>query len=62
MIRQNKDGSDNVGLWQINKSNWGCSGGKAPCDPNVNLNCAKKIYAQGNNTWKLWSSAKGCGC
>lgn len=38
---QNSDGSLDVGLWQINDYNWPyCSGGSAPCDPTVNLNCA----------------------
>lgn len=43
--------------------NWGkCSGGKAPCDTGANLECAKKVYAWGGNTWKNWSTARGCGC
>ena len=37
---QNSGGSYDVGLWQINDMNWAsCSSGKAPCDPNTNLNC-----------------------
>ena len=45
---ENTDGSYDVGLWQINDYNWNsCSGGKAPCDPSTNLNCAKKVYAWG---------------
>jgi hypothetical protein len=60
---ENSDGSFDVGLWQINDYNWGsCSGGKAPCDPNTNLNCAKKVYQWGGNTWKLWSTCSKCGC
>jgi len=60
---QNTDGSFDVVLWQINDYNWNsCSSGKAPCDPNTNLNCAKKVYAWGGNTWKLWSTCSKCGC
>ena len=33
-------GSYDVGLWQINDMNWAsCSSSKAPCDPNLNLEC-----------------------
>ena len=56
-------GSYDVGLWQINSMNWAsCSGGKAPCDLNTNLNCAKMVYGWGGNTWKLWSTCSQCGC
>ncbi|CDW74740.1 UNKNOWN [Stylonychia lemnae] len=59
----NTNGSDDVGLWQINSSNWGqCSGGKAPCDVTSNLECAKKVYAWGGHTWKFWSTCSACGC
>ena len=58
----NVDGSLDIGLWQINDMNWGsCSGGRAPCDPASNLACAKKTFAWGGNTWKLWSSCSKCG-
>uniref|UniRef100_A0A7S2TMW4 Transglycosylase SLT domain-containing protein n=1 Tax=Lotharella oceanica TaxID=641309 RepID=A0A7S2TMW4_9EUKA len=61
-VNQNFGGSYDVGLWQINSANWGsCSGGKAPCDPSTNLNCAKKVFAWGGNTWKLWSTCSICG-
>ena len=51
---QNSGGSYDIGLWQINDMNWAsCSGGKAPCDPNTNLNCAKKVFGWGGNTWKV---------
>lgn len=42
-VNQNGNGgSYDVGLWQINEMNWAsCSGGKAPCDGNSNLNCGK---------------------
>ncbi len=44
-VNQNSGGSYDVGLWQINDMNWAsCSGGSAPCDPNTNLACAKKVY------------------
>jgi hypothetical protein len=26
------------------------------------LNCAKKVYQWGGNTWKLWSTCSKCGC
>jgi hypothetical protein len=43
--------------------NWGqCNGGRAPCDPTQNLNCAIKVYGWGGNTWKLWSTHTACGC
>jgi len=59
----NSNGSHDVGLWQINTMNWpSCSAGKAPCDPNTNLGCAKKIFGWGGNTWKLWSTCSKCGC
>eukprot|EP01006_Ploeotia_vitrea_P014773 TRINITY_DN40463_c0_g1_i1.p1 TRINITY_DN40463_c0_g1~~TRINITY_DN40463_c0_g1_i1.p1 ORF type:complete len:151 (+),score=1.99 TRINITY_DN40463_c0_g1_i1:39-491(+) len=62
-VNQNSGGSYDVGLWQINDYNWGsCSGGKAPCDPSTNLNCAKKVYQWGGNTWKFWSTCGACGC
>ena len=59
----NNDGTDDVGLWQINSSNWGqCSGGAAPCSLDANLACAKKVWAWGGNTWKYWSTCGKCGC
>ena len=62
-VNQNAGGSYDVGLWQINDQNWSsCSGGGAPCDPSTNLACAKKVYAWGGNTWKLWSTCSICGC
>jgi len=66
-VNQNKigkrKGSYDVGLWQINEFNWdSCSGGSAPCDPNVNLQCAIKLYKEARNTWKRWSTCGKCGC
>ena len=62
-LNLNTNGSYDVGLWQINDVNWGqCSSGKAPCDPNTNLNCAIKVYKWGGNSFKLWSTHTGCGC
>eukprot|EP00830_Metopus_es_P005510 TRINITY_DN152_c0_g1_i7.p1 TRINITY_DN152_c0_g1~~TRINITY_DN152_c0_g1_i7.p1 ORF type:complete len:158 (+),score=20.75 TRINITY_DN152_c0_g1_i7:64-537(+) len=59
----NTNGSFDVGVFQINQMNWGsCSGGEPPCDAERNLKCAIKVYQWGGNTWKLWSTAKGCGC
>lgn len=60
---RNENGSDDVGLWQINTLNWEkCNGGKAPCDPTDNLNCAKKVYGWGGNSWKLWAKTTLAGC
>ena len=60
-VHQNKDGSYDVGLWQINIRNWkACNGGRAPCDPRENLGCAKDIYNWGGNSWSLWSTCKVC--
>ena len=62
-LNYNANGSYDVGLWQINNVDWGqCSEGKAPCDPQANLNCAVKVYQWGGNTWKLWSTHTACGC
>lgn len=59
---ENRDGSFDVGLWQINDFNWGsCSGGRAPCDGNSNLQCAIKVYDWGGKTWKNWSTCGKCG-
>lgn len=62
-MNYNTNGSTDVGLWQINSVNWGgCNGGKAPCDPNQNLNCAIKVYQGSGNSWKPWSTHSACGC
>lgn len=61
-VNQNNGGTYDVGLWQINDFNWAsCSGGKAPCDPSTNLNCAIKVFQWGGNTWKNWSTCSKCG-
>lgn len=57
-----KDGSTDVGLWQINSCNWECNGGKAPCEPDKNLNCAIQVYKDAGNSWKPWLTHSGCGC
>ena len=60
-VHQNKDGSYDVGLWQINDRNWkACNNERAPCNPRENLRCAKDIYKWGGNTWSLWSTCKVC--
>lgn len=60
---ENTNGSNDVGLWQVNSMNWAsCNGGRAPCDLNENLQCAKKVFAWGGNTFKLWSTCGACGC
>jgi len=58
------NGSDDVGLFQVNSLNWGqgtCPKG-APCDPSNNTACAWQVYQWGGNTWKLWSTCGACGC
>jgi len=60
----NSNGSYDIGLWQINDSNWGsgsCPGG-APCTPQPNLECAIQVHKWGSNTWRLWSTCGACGC
>jgi len=60
-VNQNSGGSLDVGLWQVNTQNWNsCSGGKPPCDPNTNLQCAIKVFGWGGNTFKLWSTCHAC--
>ena len=60
---KNNNGSIDVGLWQINSINWNsCNGGSAPCTPQANLNCAKKVFNWGGNTWKYWATCGKCGC
>ncbi len=62
-MNYNSNGTFDVGLFQINKVNWAsCSGGNPPCDTDTSLSCAIKVYQWGGNTWKLWSTARGCGC
>ncbi len=35
-VNHNENGSNDVGVWQINDTNWpSCSNGEAPCDPNT---------------------------
>ena len=59
----NTNGSFDVGIFQINDFNWNaCNGGRAPCDPNANLKCAIKVWQWGGNSFKYWSTARGCGC
>ena len=54
-------GSYDLGLWQINDFNWdACNGGRAPCDPTENLNCAIAVYKWGGSTWKNWSTCSKC--
>ena len=60
-VNQNYDGTYDVGLWQIDTVNWNaCNGGRTPCDPTENLNCAIDIYQWGGNTWQLWATCGMC--
>ena len=60
---ENTNGSNDVGLWQINSMNWAqCNSGNAPCGLDENLSCAKKIFGWGGNTWKYWATCGKCGC
>ena len=62
-VNHNSNGSNDVGLFQINDINWpSCSGGQPPCNPSTSLECAKEVFHWGSNTWKLWSTCGGCGC
>ena len=61
-VNYNTNGSFDVGVFQINKVNWGCNGGSPPCDVDPNLKCAIKVYQGAGNSWKPWSTAKACGC
>ena len=62
-LNYNTNGSFDVGLWQINSVNWGqCNGGQTPCNLNSNLNCAIDVWKWGGNSFRLWSTAAGCGC
>ncbi len=38
------------------------NGGKAPCDPNENLQCAIAVWKWGGDSFRLWSTCGGCGC
>jgi hypothetical protein len=38
------------------------SGGSPPCDNDVNLQCAIKVWQWGGNSFRLWSTCGGCGC
>eukprot|EP01113_Clastostelium_recurvatum_P037146 TRINITY_DN53_c1_g1_i1.p1 TRINITY_DN53_c1_g1~~TRINITY_DN53_c1_g1_i1.p1 ORF type:complete len:153 (+),score=29.53 TRINITY_DN53_c1_g1_i1:22-480(+) len=59
----NSNASYDVGVWQVNTVNWNsCSGGRAPCDIETNLQCAIKVWQWGGNSFKLWSTCGGCGC
>jgi len=60
-VNKNKNGSYDVGLWQINKVNWSCNGGKAPCDLSANLKCAQQVWKNGHNSFKQWSTSSKCG-
>merc|ERR1712146_222209 len=59
----NTNGSDDVGLFQINDFNWAsCSGGSAPCNPDTNTKCAHDVWSWGGKTWKNWATCGACGC
>ena len=62
-MNYNGNGTFDVGLFQINKVNWGgCSGGSPPCDVSTNVRCAIMVYKGSRNTWNPWSVAGKCGC
>ena len=59
----NTNGTFDVGVFQVNKTNWSsCSGGNPPCNVDTNLRCAIMVYNWGGKTWKFWSTASKCGC
>jgi len=57
----NVAGIDYVGLWQIPNTDWDCASGNPPCDVNVNLQCAIKLWQQ-TDTFTSWLSCGICGC
>jgi len=58
----NSNGSDDVGVFQINSINWkGCNGGRAPCDTDSNLKCAISIWGA-RHSFAPWSTCHACGC
>jgi hypothetical protein len=62
-VNHNSNGSFDVGVWQINSVNWNdCNGGRAPCDPSSNLQCATQVWRWGGNSFRLWSTCGECGC
>merc|ERR1712146_486695 len=62
-LNHNTNGSDDVGLFQINDFNWAsCSGGSAPCNPDTNTKCAHDVWNWGGKTWKNWATCGACGC
>ncbi len=63
-MNENGPNNQDVGLWQINQGyHWGhCNGGRPPCGVEVNFRCARQVYREGGNSWRLWVTAGGCGC
>eukprot|EP01088_Endostelium_zonatum_P014848 TRINITY_DN33_c0_g3_i1.p1 TRINITY_DN33_c0_g3~~TRINITY_DN33_c0_g3_i1.p1 ORF type:complete len:135 (+),score=13.50 TRINITY_DN33_c0_g3_i1:74-478(+) len=57
----NTNGSFDVGVFQINRVNWACNGGNAPCDVASNLKCAIDVWNQ-HRSFSPWSTCRGCGC
>jgi len=61
-VNHNTNGSNDVGVWQINSVNWGqCNGGSAPCTEGPNRQCAIDVWRWGGNSFKLWSTCGACG-
>ena len=58
----NTNGTFDVGLFQINKVNWSCNSGNAPCDVDSSIKCAIKVYDGAGGKWRPWSTAHACGC
>ena len=62
-MNYNKNGSYDIGIFQINQIHWKlCSGGKAPCDIGTNVGCAITVYTRAGGRWKPWYAAAKCGC
>jgi len=59
-----RNGIYSIGLFQISQTNWKlCSDSNPPCDPDVNVECAIKLYEKGNHSWRLWGSVSStCHC
>ncbi|CAF2709212.1 unnamed protein product [Rotaria sp. Silwood2] len=60
-MNYNRDGTWDIGLFQINQRNFAsCNSGQYPCGPQQNLACARKVWQWGGKTFKLWATVGQC--
>ncbi|WP_437912527.1 hypothetical protein WME73_36245 [Sorangium sp. So ce302] len=53
----NSNGTVDIGLFQINSTNWAMCGGKQHLkDPDANARCAYRIWRQAGETWNPWAA------